>query len=106
MKVKARKSAARRGYDRKWKKARDAYLARHPSCVNIGKRRCTGTATCVDHIKDHRGNQALMWDRKNWQPMCAHCHSVKTAMTMLRSPRGPRFDATGVPIDPQHLWNA
>lgn len=33
----------------------------------------------VDHIVPHRGDPALMWDSDNWQALCKHCHSVKTA---------------------------
>lgn len=35
-------------------------------------------ATVVDHIKPHRGDQKLFWDRSNWQPLCEHHHNVKT----------------------------
>ena len=35
-------------------------------------------ATVVDHIKPHRGEQKLFWDRSNWQPLCEHHHNVKT----------------------------
>ena len=101
-----RKSAAKRGYGRKWRAARLSYLAKHPSCVNIGKRGCLGSATCVDHIKDHRGNAAVFWNRNNWQPMCAHCHNAKTAKTQLRIPLGLRYDVSGEPLDENHHWRA
>lgn len=32
----------------------------------------------MDHIKPHRGDQKLFWDRGNWQPLCVHHHNVKT----------------------------
>jgi 5-methylcytosine-specific restriction protein A len=32
-------------------------------------------ATVVDHIKDHKGDQALFWDESNWQPSCEACHN-------------------------------
>lgn len=99
-----RKSSALRGYNRRWRVARRAYLDAHPSCVNMGKPGCTNTATCVDHIKDHKGNAARFWDRRNWQPMCHHCHSVKTAKTQLRPARPLRYDAHGIPMDEQHHW--
>ena len=35
-------------------------------------------ATVVDHIKPHRGDKKLFWDRGNWQPLCEHHHNVKT----------------------------
>jgi shikimate kinase len=36
---------------------------------------CGEVATVVDHIKPHRGDQALFWDKNNWQPLCTHCHA-------------------------------
>ncbi|WP_396127368.1 HNH endonuclease [Edaphobacter acidisoli] len=36
-------------------------------------------AAHTDHIIPHRGDKKLFWDRSNWQPLCATCHSVKTA---------------------------
>jgi 5-methylcytosine-specific restriction protein A len=101
-----RNSAAKRGYGRKWREARAFYLAKHATCVGMGKdAACTGTATCIDHIKDHHGNASLFWNRRNWQPMCAHCHSTKTAKTMIRPTRDALFDASGMPTDKDHHWN-
>src|SRR5262245_5695687 len=91
-----RKSAAKRGYSRKWRDARLPYLAKHPSCVNIGKSNCLGTATVIDHIKDHKGSYGAFWDRNNWQPMCKHCHDVKTARAMVRQFTF-KFDEHGEP---------
>jgi 5-methylcytosine-specific restriction endonuclease McrA len=91
-------------YGRKWNTARLAYLSRHSTCVNIGQRGCTGTATCVDHIADHKGSAAAFCNRKNWQPMCAHCHNSKTAKTQLRLPPKLRYDVHGEPLDKSHHW--
>lgn len=65
-----RPSARARGYNHEWRKARTAYLAMHLRCVRCGK-----PATVVDHITPHKGNDRLFWDRTNWQPLCASCHS-------------------------------
>ncbi|MCB4811684.1 HNH endonuclease [Methylovorus menthalis] len=43
-----------------------------------GAKRLT-PATVVDHIKPHRGDMALFWDRNNWQAMAKECHDRKTA---------------------------
>ena len=64
-----RPSAAKRGYDSKWRAARAAFLATHPDCVM-----CGAPANVVDHIIPHRGNKALFWDRYNWQALCKGCH--------------------------------
>lgn len=36
-------------------------------------------ATVVDHVRPHRGDRRLFWDRTNWQALCAPCHNKKTA---------------------------
>lgn len=71
---KARGTAAQRGYDGRWQKARQWFLRRHPVCA-----RCGQPATVVDHIKPHRGDKELFWDTSNWQPLCKRCHDKKTA---------------------------
>ncbi len=74
-----RGSAASRGYGRRWQKARKGFLARHPLCVTCDLKNIVTAATVVDHIKPHRGNQSLFWDRNNWQALCKPCHDRKTA---------------------------
>jgi len=36
---------------------------------------CGAPATVVDHRIPHRGDKRLFWDRNNWEPLCASCHS-------------------------------
>ena len=67
-----RPTAAQRGYNHEWRKAREAYLANRPRCAHPG---CSSLATHVDHIIPHRGDDRLFWDRNNWQPLCAHHHN-------------------------------
>ncbi|WP_073034315.1 HNH endonuclease signature motif containing protein [Roseovarius pacificus] len=67
---KTRPNSSARGYDRGWEKARRVFLKTHPVC-----RRCGARATVVDHIKPHKGDRSVFWDRKNWQPLCTPCHS-------------------------------
>lgn len=74
-----RGSAASRGYDSKWRKYRIAFLAKHPLCVECQKIGIVRAATVVDHITPHKGNKILFWDKNNHQPLCASCHSAKTA---------------------------
>lgn len=74
-----RESSSRRGYNIRWHKAREGYLRMHSlcqSCMLQGKR---VAATVVDHIKPYKGDKKLFWDSSNWQPLCAFCHSRKTA---------------------------
>lgn len=73
-----RPNAAARGYDGAWQKARAGFLVAHPRCemlVTSGQR-CDRPATVVDHVKPHRGDKRLFWDRSNWQPLCERCHNV------------------------------
>ena len=69
-----RPSARERGYTSKWEQAREAFLAAHPICALPN---CGQPARIVDHIKPHKGDFKLFWDRKNWQPLCTHCHSSR-----------------------------
>ncbi len=67
---KTRPSSSARGYTGAWEKARVAYLAKHRFCL-----RCGDPATVVDHIRPHRGDREIFWDRDNWQPLCGPCHN-------------------------------
>jgi len=69
-----RGSRHERGYNYAWMMARAKYLEENPVC------QCGKPATVVDHIVPHRGNRELFWDRTNWQPLCARCHSSKTVL--------------------------
>ena len=74
-----RGSAAARGYGRRWQKVRLTYLRKHVFCVYCDAEARLTVATVVDHIRPHKGNQALFWDRSNWQALCKRCHDRKTA---------------------------
>jgi 5-methylcytosine-specific restriction protein A len=90
-----RGTAAERGYDSRWAKARIFYLRKHPLCVYCQRAGRLTVATVVDHIVEHKlkdaigsGNEvriemakALFWDSaSNWQSLCKWCHdSVKQA---------------------------
>ena len=61
------RSATKRGYGSKWRTSSKAYLREHPLyeiCKRNGK---YVQATVVDHIKPHRGDSKLFWDKSNWQ---------------------------------------
>ena len=73
-----RQSASRRGYDRRWQNARKFFLKNNPLCVVCKANGILTEATVVDHIKPHNGDKNLFWNEKNWQPLCASCHSKKT----------------------------
>lgn len=75
-----RSSAAQRGYDERWRKARLRFLRQHPVCEECDRHGRLKAATVVDHIKPHKGNCELFWDEGNWQPLCKRCHDRKTAL--------------------------
>jgi len=70
----SRPSANQRGYSNQWRIASKAYLAMPENryCAVCGK-----LAQAVDHIKPHKGNHALFWDKANWRPICISCNSRK-----------------------------
>ena len=70
--------ASERGYGAKWQRERKKFLESNPFCVKCYEEGHITMATVVDHIKPHRGDQKLFWDRRNWQPLCEHHHNVKT----------------------------
>lgn len=74
-----RPSSAQRGYGRRWREVRDAYLVAHPLCVICHMRGILVAATVVDHRIPHKGDMAKFWDRCNWQSLCKSCHDTKTA---------------------------
>lgn len=73
-----RPSSAQRGYDARWRSARELYLADEPLCRNCMLQNIITGADVVDHIIPHRGDHELFWDQTNWQPLCYSCHSIKT----------------------------
>jgi 5-methylcytosine-specific restriction enzyme A len=79
-----RASAAERGYDRRWRKARLSFLADHPCCVTCVERGLVAEATVVDHVIPHRGDAQLFDDQSNWQALCTECHNRKTATEDMR----------------------
>ena len=74
-----RGSAASRGYDTRWRKARALYLSRHQLCAECRRQGRTVAASVVDHIRPHKGNRTIFWDERNWQALCKRCHDAKTA---------------------------
>lgn len=74
-----RESAARRGYDHRWRKERLVFLKNYPLCKHCLDVSKITKATVVGHILPHKGNKERFWDRNNWQGLCHSCHSTKTA---------------------------
>lgn len=87
-------TSAQRGYGYRWQKERAVHLREHPFCEIcmrelriIAKDLAAVILECaarglavpygnvVDHRIAHRGDQALFWDRTNWQTLCTTHHS-------------------------------
>lgn len=113
-----RGSAASRGYNSKWRAARDQFLRDNPLCALDLKQGIHRAATVVDHIVAPKLREAResgdpvasaqafqrFWDRDNWQSLCKHCHdSVKQRLEKSGVIAG--CDASGRPSDPSHHWN-
>jgi len=110
-------SAARRGYGHAWRQARAAFLRSHPLCELCRQAGRISAASIVDHVRPHRLGHAitsgdpaviaaarrLFWDSRNWQSLCASCHS-SAKQTAERSGLLPGADADGLPLDPGHHW--
>lgn len=98
-------TAAERGYDHKWRKARAIFLKSNPLCVfcvTLGRTRASNT---VDHIAPHRGDVDLFWDEANWQALCASCHNT-TKKEIERRGYSTGVADDGWPTDPMHPVNA
>ena len=67
---------------------RPAQLLHQPFCQSCAAKRIRTTATDVDHIKPHRGNQNVFQDSANLQSLCHSCHSQKTARELWEMRRG------------------
>ena len=91
-------------YGTKWQKARAGYLAKHPFCVMCAAQGKRVLATVVDHIKPHRKDAALFWDKSNWQAIC-DTHHNSTKQREEKSDKVLGCDKNGKPLDPKHPWN-
>lgn len=80
-----RSSAAKRGYDSRWRRARAEFLSENPLCEYCKARGLYVSATVVDHKIPHRGDIDLFWDRSNWQSLCASCHNSEKQRQERRS---------------------
>lgn len=97
----SRPSAARRGYNDRWRKARATYLQKHPLCEMCRKQGRVRAAVVVDHIKAHKGDSALFWDTSNWAALCSNCHnSAKQSEERLGYSKAVGID--GWPVDQRH----
>jgi len=88
----------------RWRKLRALVLNEEPLCRLCERQGKTTAADTVDHIKEHKGNVALFYDRDNLQPLCRPCHSgVKRVAD--RHGYSQACGVDGMPLDPNHPFN-
>jgi 5-methylcytosine-specific restriction protein A len=73
-----RPSAAKRGYDHRWRAFRASYLAIHPLCEHESG--CSRQATHVHHLDGTGPKAPKGMDPSNCQPLCASHHMQLTAV--------------------------
>lgn len=96
-----RPSAAQRGYDASWRRAREAHLRANPRCTEPG---CLRPACHVHHGTRHRGDGAKFWDRSTWRGLCAEHHNRDAQQRETRG-YSNRLGNDGLPVDPNHPFN-
>lgn len=95
-----RRKTAERGYGGRWRKERAAFLDKEENalCAMCRAEGRTVAATVVDHKVAHKGDEVLMWDKANWQPLCKRHHD-SDKQRMERTGRVLRaIDPDGWPI--------
>src|SRR5690606_3512031 len=72
-----RGSAAKRGYDHRWRRIREHYLRRHPLCEDCLEQGTVMEATEVHHTVPYRDSRRHREDEL--RALCKPCHSRRTA---------------------------
>lgn len=80
-----------------WRKLRLRVLAEEPLCRMCRAKGRLTPADTVDHIKPHRGDTQLFWDRDNLQALCASCHNSDKQSEERRETM-PKFGVDGWPV--------
>lgn len=90
----------------RWKRLRAEQLRAHPLCRMHGELGQVAAATVADHVKAHRGDEALFFDADNLQSLCKHCHDAHK-QAQERNADGVLRGAglSGQPLDLSHPWH-
>ena len=71
----------------RYQRARAAFLAANPLCMECERRGIVTAAAELDHVEPvHLGG--AFWDSENWAALCRDCHRTKTEAER----RGPRVE--------------
>jgi 5-methylcytosine-specific restriction enzyme A len=71
-------------------------------CMDAGR---LTPASVVDHIRPHRGDLGLFWDRHNWQSLCKVHHDSSKQRAEARGVGAVGCAESGEPLDAGHHWN-
>lgn len=88
-----------------WYKLRTAQLRDYPLCRMCQDVGTVVAATIVDHIKPHKGDEALFFDRANLQSLCKTHHDSSKQKAEAKGIADIGCDASGRPLDAGHHWN-
>lgn len=89
---------------KRWYRLRYHQLRKEPLCVFCERLGKVTPATIADHVRPHRGDEALFFDGDNLQSLCKPCHDgAKQQLEKSGTLRGCGVD--GVPLDANHHWN-
>ncbi|MEE9984215.1 HNH endonuclease signature motif containing protein [Agrobacterium pusense] len=82
----------------RWQRLREAQLAAEPLCRFCLAVEDVTEATVCDHIKPHKGDEALFYDPNNLQSLCAPCHD-KLKARIERGQRAVVIGVDGYPVE-------
>lgn len=74
-------------YDRRWRREREAQLARQPWCEDCLRANIYTEASEVHHEERHEGDREKFRSSKKTS-LCKRCHSIRTAKEVGLSVRG------------------
>lgn len=81
----------------RWQRMRLRHLKANPLCVFCLAENIVTPAKVADHIRPHKGDEALFWDEANLQSLCTrHHNSTKQSLEKGGKPR-VRIAADGWP---------
>ena len=81
----------------RWLRMRERQLMQEPLCRFCIELEDVTPATVVDHVMEHKGDEAVFFDAGNLQSLCKRCHdSIKQRME--RGQTVVRFGPDGWPI--------
>jgi 5-methylcytosine-specific restriction enzyme A len=62
----------------RWKEIRWSVLVGDLfKCRLCGHREVNPSSLVCDHVRPHRGDERMFWDRSNLQTLCSSCHSSR-----------------------------